>query len=174
MSLQKKILILAMAVILLAISIKYFPYHCKCGPNYIEEASTNASLPISTRTEEVYIGAPRVTIGDATINVDIADTPALRERGLSGRDSLEDGTGMLFVFENPGVYGFWMKDMNFPIDIVWINSDNEVVGVEENVSPSTYPQSLFPAEAIKYALELPAGYSARHGIKLGSLLSRES
>jgi uncharacterized membrane protein (UPF0127 family) len=168
MSLSKKLLILAGAALLLVVSLKFFPYHCKCGPNYIDGTASGAALPADTRTAEVYMGAPVVKIGDTTIRVDISDTPALREKGLSGRESIEDGNGMLFVFEKPGMYGFWMKDMNFPIDIVWINSDNEVIGVEDSLSPDTYPKPFFPIEAVKYVLELPAGYSSQHGIKAGS------
>jgi len=101
-------------------------------------------------------------IAQATINgepffLDIADTPTLLQRGLSYRKELREGTGMIFVFDQKNLHGIWMKDMNFPIDIVWVNKDRSVVHVEFNVSPDTYPEvftSLSPAD---YVIELPAG-----------------
>ena len=109
-----------------------------------------------------------VGIGDTQIQVDIADTAAKREQGLSGRKSLSDSEGMLFVFDTPGKYGFWMKDMNFALDIVWLDSEKHVVGVEKDISPDSYPQVFWPNEAIKYVLELPSGFAQRHSVDTGS------
>lgn len=108
-----------------------------------------------------------VKIGTASILVEVADTFESRKRGLSGREKLPDGTGMLFIFENPGFHGFWMKEMHFAIDIIWVNSENRVVGVEKEVSPTTFPEIFYPNEAIKYVLEVPAGFSETHGLDTG-------
>src|SRR3989338_5701660 len=59
-------------------------------------------------------------IGDQAVRVTVADTPESRERGLSGRDGLASDEGMLFVFQNDGYHTFWMKDMLFSIDIIWL------------------------------------------------------
>ncbi len=109
-------------------------------------------------------------IGDSAIVVEIADTEEKRNLGLSGRASLESDHGLLFIFELPGEYGFWMKEMNFPIDIVWIDESWRVVSVEREVDPKTYPQIFYPPRAIKYVLEVPAGTTLAQGIDIGSIV----
>ncbi len=68
-----------------------------------------------------FQGKPTATINKATYNVMLAKTDAERIKGLSGRDKLGTNEGMLFVFKDPGIYPFWMKNMKFPIDIIYIN-----------------------------------------------------
>jgi uncharacterized protein len=172
MSLKRNLLLLTGAVILLAVSIKYFPYHCNCTAKNANLTAATTTLPITTRTPGVRMGMPEVKLGSTTIQVDISDTEALREQGLSGKTSLAENEGMLFVFPTPGPYGFWMKDMNFPLDIVWINEEKQVIGIERNLSPGTYPQTFYPLSAVKYVLELTAGFSDAHGIKVGTVFSQ--
>src|SRR3989304_6446445 len=69
----------------------------------------------------------QVVIAGTTINVEIAQTEAEREQGLSGHKPLADDEGMLFIFDKPGYHGFWMKDMLFSIDIIWISADKKIV-----------------------------------------------
>ena len=112
-----------------------------------------------------------IRIGDKNISVEIADTDEERTLGLSGRESLESDYGLLFVFDTPGKYGFWMHDMNFSIDIIWIDENWKVVGIERLVNPDTYPKIFYPIETIKYVLEINSGESSRLGIDTGSVLS---
>lgn len=86
----------------------------------------------------------------------IADNAALQEQGLSGWTSLQSSQGMLFVFNKDGKYPFWMKDMNFPIDIVWLDSTYNIVHIEKDLAPSTYPNSFSSNLPARYVLELPA------------------
>lgn len=109
----------------------------------------------------------QLAIGESTIYIDVADTVEERAQGLSGKESLAEDMGLLFVFESPDRPGFWMKDMRFPIDIIWINSRKVVTGVEKDISPETYPNVFRPNEAIKYVLEVQAGFAQRHGIDIG-------
>lgn len=97
----------------------------------------------------------------------MANTDALRTQGLSGRLSLPDGAGMLFVFDQDDEWGIWMKDMRFSIDIVWIDAEGSVVEVVERATPETYPHVFAPRRPARYVLELPAGYAARNGIAEG-------
>jgi uncharacterized protein len=113
----------------------------------------------------------RVVIGGTSVRVELADTLDERVRGLSGRESLSEGEGMLFVFPEDGRYGFWMKDMNFSIDIIWLSSAGKVVHIAENVPPDSYPASFQPAEPARYVLEVPAGFAKAHNIALGSTAS---
>jgi len=114
-----------------------------------------------------------VTIGSTTIAVEVADTEALRNQGLSGRSDLPGGTGMLFVFDTDGLWSFWMKDMLFPLDIIWADAQGRIVGIAHSVSPDTYPQSFTPGEPARYALEVPAGFAKEHGIAEGDVLVRQ-
>jgi uncharacterized membrane protein (UPF0127 family) len=102
------------------------------------------------------------------LTVELANTKASRELGLSGRKTMRDDEGMLFVFDVPGRYGFWMKDMTFPLDIIWINQNGVVVSVERNVTPESYPKAFINQAEASYVLEVNAGLSERFGLYLGS------
>jgi len=110
-----------------------------------------------------------VTIGGVTVRADVAETPETRARGLSGRSSLGELEGMLFLFDQPGLEGFWMKDMLIPIDIIWIN-DGAVVDILANAQPASeaIPPTFVPKAPANRVLEVPAGFAARHNIGLGS------
>lgn len=111
-----------------------------------------------------------IKIGNISISVEIADTLELRQQGLSGREMMPELTGMFFIFESPAQYKFWMKDMNFPIDIVWIDENFYIINIEKRVSPKTFPQTFSPDRPAKYALELPAGFSDKYRIEPGAMI----
>ncbi|MSR70507.1 DUF192 domain-containing protein [Candidatus Kaiserbacteria bacterium] len=111
-----------------------------------------------------------ILIGSTKVAVDVADTESLREQGLSGRAGLAEGEGMLFVFERDGLWAFWMKDMLFPLDMIWADAEGRVVTVAADVSPDTYPQTFAPSAPALYVLEVPAGFAAQHGVALGTKL----
>ena len=104
---------------------------------------------------------------DISIPITIADTDASRQKGLSDTASLSDDTGKLFMFDVPGNYGFWMKDMYYPIDIVWIGADWTVVDITANISPSTYPAVFYPKTDAQFVLEVNDGFTYTHGIVPG-------
>lgn len=106
-------------------------------------------------------------IGGAILNVGIADTEAKQQQGLSGKLGLPPNEGLLFVFDKPGYYGFWMKDMNFPIDIAWFDKDKRLIYLDSNVPPSSYPDILVPDTPSLYVLETNANFFIDHGIKIG-------
>lgn len=109
-----------------------------------------------------------ISIGDAVLTVEVVSSPEERQRGLSGREALPEGNGMLFVFEEEGSWGIWMKDMQFPIDILWARSDGTITTIEEHVSPETYPKNFFPKTPdAKYVLEAKAGFVNTHSIAEG-------
>lgn len=109
----------------------------------------------------------QMQINGETISVEIATTSSKRAQGLSGQPSLPDGTGMLFVFDEVARHGFWMKDMNFSIDIVWLGRQGQVVHIEPSVSPDSFPDSFRPDKNALYVVELPAGFSQNKNIKIG-------
>ena len=108
-----------------------------------------------------------VEVAGRLLRVAVADSIEERARGLSGRAGLAPDEGMLFVFPEDGKYSFWMKDMRFPIDILWLSSDGVIVRLVPSVSPDTYPQSFSSERVARYVLELPAGYSEAHDIHVG-------
>ncbi len=111
-----------------------------------------------------------IKVGDNNINVEIAQTEAEKEQGLSGRESLESGSGMLFIMDEPAIQGFWMRGMNFAIDIVWIDADWHVIGVNREVRPDSFPQIFYSPSPAKFVLELPSGNAHELGIDTGSAL----
>lgn len=109
------------------------------------------------------------------VSVDVVDTPALRMRGLSGRPGLAPDEGMLFLFETPRIQSFWMKEMRFPIDIVWIR-DGRVVGISPNLPVPKNPQQLpqYPSPVpCDVVLELRAGAARHWGLLIGDAVRIE-
>lgn len=112
----------------------------------------------------------RVFLGGEEIAVIIADTPASQEQGLSGREKLEPNEGMLFVFQTPMLTGFWMKDMLFPIDIIYFDAHHRIVDVWEGATPESYPKVFTPRTPAQFVLEVPAGFFAEHHLEMGNTI----
>lgn len=116
---------------------------------------------------------PTVTINDQTYAVELADDDTERQVGLSGRESLDEEKGMLFVFEEKGKYNFWMKDTLIPLDIIYINDDT-IVHVVKNAQPDNGEgpvQETNPTVDANYVLELNAGEAEEHDFKNGDKVS---
>jgi uncharacterized membrane protein (UPF0127 family) len=103
-------------------------------------------------------------------HLEYADTPALRAQGLSGRESLPESVGLFFVFEESGLHGFWMKDMRFAIDMIWLDEAGVVVGLKEGATPASYPEVFYPEHPAHFVLEANVGFIARHDLKLDSFI----
>lgn len=113
---------------------------------------------------------PMIKIGGVDMVVTLARTEEERQQGLSDTESLPAMTGKLFIFEQPARYGFWMKDMNYAIDIIWIDENYKVVHIEESVSPDTFPESFKPSAPALYVLETNAGFSQQYSVRKGDML----
>ena len=113
---------------------------------------------------------------ETRIRVLVADTPQERAAGLSGYDGLPEDTGMLFVFPEPRQPSFWMKGMEFALDIIWI-ADGRVVQIDASVlpAPKDTPDDQLPRyrpdEPITHVLELSAGSADRLGITVGDRIA---
>jgi len=105
-----------------------------------------------------------------TVKLEVADTSAARTLGLSGRPCMPYDQGMLFLFPQPGNYGFWMKDTKFPLDMVWLNQSKQVVYLKTDAQPSSYPKTYTNSQPASYVLELNAGSVAKQAISLGKTL----
>lgn len=126
----------------------------------------------------------RVIVADGTaVTLEIADTEAERNRGLMMRESLAENAGMLFIFEQPGAYAFWMKNCRIALDIIWLDASFRIASMAESVPPCrlagceppcdsdacpSYPPA--PGTSAKYVVELAAGFAKRHGLKTGQIL----
>ncbi len=111
-----------------------------------------------------------VTINDKAFTVEVVDTDEDRQKGLSGRRSLPADNGMLFLFDTPDFYSFWMKEMEFPIDIIFINGE-KIVTIHRDVpapaSTEETPPIYRPTTPADKVLELNAGEANKYGIKEG-------
>ncbi len=118
------------------------------------------AAPYFMKSEEIE-HISEIKINNQIVVAEVINKAKDREQGLSGRTDIGINEGMLFLFDEPGIYGFWMKGMKFPIDIIWIAGD-KIVGVEENAAPEpgTDEKQLkvyYPAEPVNKVLELKAG-----------------
>ena len=128
-------------------------------------AAVEVNPPLPTAT---------ITIADRTVvTVELARTLEEKVRGLSGRTGLEAGHGMLFVYDRPQPIGIWMKDMRFPLDIIWIRA-GRIVQIERDAPPLTSvgPERVYTATA-DLVLEVPAGFAAARKIRVGDPVKAE-
>ena len=132
-------------------------------------AQPMATLPESAPEPD----GPVVRIGGASYRVDLAVLPEERSQGLSGRETMAPDEGMLFVFEEERVLHFWMKEMRFPLDIIWIDAQCSLVSVAAdvptpppNASNDEIPRAQSPSPA-RFVLEVNAGEAARNGLSPG-------
>ncbi len=138
-----------------------------------DPSASTASSSASTTTTTV-LGADQLSIDGGVFDIEVASTILQQARGLSNRASLGDHAGMLFIFSSEGVQTFWMKDMNFPLDMIWI-SGNTVVGFVENAPAEpgvAFPTTIYssPSNTDK-VLEVNAGTVARYHIAIGDTVT---
>ncbi len=108
-----------------------------------------------------------VKIAGSMIKVDLALTLKEQEQGLSGRENLKENEGMLFIFPKPQKNYFWMKDMNFPIDIIWIDENLKVIYIKKDAQVSSYPNSFGPGVDNRYVLEVFDSFSEKNNLEVG-------
>ncbi len=97
----------------------------------------------------------------------VARTSEARERGLSGTVTIPYD-GMLFDFEEDSLPGFWMKDMNYSLDIIWLDHNYEIVDIIEDLKPNTYPTVFYPKKPVRYVIEFPSGFVSKEQVQLGT------
>lgn len=135
------------------------------------QASNNDSM---TDEEKViadwYAPLTPFTFGRISMLASIADTDAERAKGLSGTPYIPIGIAKVFIFDTEEKWSFWMKDMNYAIDIFWLDVNGHVVHVVENASPDTYPATSFaPQVPARYVIETKAGFAKENNIGVGAV-----
>lgn len=129
-----------------------------------------AGIILSPVSQPVAFG--QVCINENCFEVEIAKTPAQREKGLMNVKELDKNKGMFFVFEKDGIYPFWMKNTLIPLDMIWIDSNSKVVFISQNVQPckSLICPNINPLVKAKYVLEINAGLCKEINLRIGDEL----
>ncbi len=160
----KKNLLVNFFVIIIFFITGFFLLHNTSNP-------TPSPIPeirggVGERSEDIK----QVKIAGQNIKVDLALTSAVQAQGLSGRASLAEDQGMLFIFDTAGNYPFWMKDMNFAIDIIWLSEDLKVIYIKKDARPELFPETYGPNKSMKntkYVLEVVSGFAEKNNLKVG-------
>jgi len=135
------------------------------------------SIPSESKLQSVEFPMGTIKVDDVPLQVMIADTEPRRVRGLMFEDQLPYDQGMIFVFEESGLYSLWMLNMQFSLDMIWFDQDGKVVHIEKDVPPCktaleiTTCQSIIPDEEAVYILEVTSGFVDQNNITKDSILS---
>ena len=135
------------------------------------------SIPSETKLESVEFPRGTIKVDNVPLEVQIADTEPRRVRGLMFQDQLPYDQGMIFVFEEPGLYSLWMLNMQFHLDMIWFDQDGKVVHIEKDIPPCktaleiTTCQSVVPDGEASYVLEVTSGFVDMHNVTEDSILS---
>lgn len=128
------------------------------------------TLDYLQKNPNIFAKTQKVTIGGQSFNLLIAQSEKDKQVGLSGRDSITKDSGMIFPFDKAGDYPFWMRNMKFPLDILYING-TKIVMVFKNVQPPQQtdgnPQIVRSDEPADKVIELTAGTVDKYNIKKG-------
>ena len=118
-----------------------------------------------------YNNQPKACINNHCFKLELAKTQEEQIKGLMQRSSLDQDKGMLFIFEEEAIYPFWMKNTLVPLDILWINSNNEIIYIARNVQPCKEQCfSISPNNNARYVLEINANLSEKYDFNIGDRL----
>jgi len=133
--------------------------------------------PAREYAESIHYDDAELFFQDSLVlDVAFAETSRERTQGLSGQQNLLENQGLLFKFPSAGLHGIWMRDMNFAIDIIWLDEDLVVIDIKKNATPESY-RSEFDAEVFKpeapalYVLEVLSGFVDKSGVRAGDIFS---
>ena len=115
---------------------------------------------------------PLLQVGNRSYAATVLRTETELQKGLSGTERLASDHAMVFVFPHDAKWGIWMKDMNYPIDILWLDKAHKVVHMVADAQPSSYPKTTFtPAAKARYVIELPSGTIKATGVTIGTIVA---
>lgn len=135
---------------------------------YSNNQSSPSADDIAAVRSEYFAPLETMSIGGVMVEASVATTPEERRTGLSNTPFLPPGVVKLFVFPESDYWGIWMPDMNYPIDILWLNESASIIHIETAVEPDTYPETFVPYQPALYVIETEAGFVATHNIALGN------
>lgn len=131
-------------------------------------SEAGSSVATSLATDEISVDATvnfHGASGETVLRVEVADTESARTTGLMGRSQLEEDRGMIFVWEEPILTGFWMKNTLIPLSIAFLDTDGVIIDIQD-MQPETMNMHM-PRGKFQYAIEVNQGYYAAHGISVG-------
>ena len=134
------------------------------------------SIPSDSKLESVEFPIGTIKVDETVLEVQVADTEPRRIRGLMFQDQLPYDQGMIFVFNESGVYSLWMLNMQFSLDMIWFDENGDIVHIEKNIPPCKTPteimacQSIVPSGEAKYILEVSSGFIDQFNITKDSKL----
>jgi uncharacterized protein len=161
------LLAVALAVFVSAAAFPEEKFEVKNDPQIIETLERETVTPKNNDIKTEEIRGQSIIVNNRTFNVIVRDTEELRQKGLSGMKELRDDEAMLFVFDSPNIYGIWMKEMLFSIDIVWLDEKGRIISMEKNASPNSYPKVFYPSAPSQYVLEFNSGTLENIGAQVG-------
>lgn len=130
-----------------------------------KETPTNTNNKETTET--LFPNTQPIHIKDVPVKASVADSWPERIAGLSNTPSLPEDTVKFFVFDSDGYHSIWMKDMNYSIDIIWVDKDGVIVDLVTEVSPDSYPDTFVPDTPARYVVETVSGFSKANQIAVG-------
>lgn len=153
---------LSLIILLIALSLALFKFRQKDPP-----APLNLNSSLAERADYIT----KLSFNDRVIIEKLYVINGESEKGALGLSGIKnlDNSGMLFTYKDARQVRFWMKDMNIPLDIIWLGCDGTVLGAKQNALPSEYPQT-YQSPKLNYVLEAPAGFINKHQLKLGDKL----
>lgn len=153
---KKKYLLFLLIILIGFLFIFYF--------NYFNQ-KLFLNLKQNIKENPIKIKKQKILIGNSLLTVEVADNDLKRLKGLSKRTALDKNKGMLFIFEKPGYYNFWMKDMNFSLDFIWVDN-NKIIDLTKNVSKN-YKNIFTAKNKFDKVIEVNAGFIKTNNIQIG-------
>jgi hypothetical protein len=164
------ILVLILIIGSLIIFVNPAPKRMHKSDNQASEQAVATAKPVFRKDGELrFLGAKSSNV-ISTIDIEVADDDAEREQGLMYRDAMAENAGMLFMMETEELQTFWMKNTIISLDIVYADAGKRIVSISKNCKPYSLAQIPSGKPAL-YVVEVNAGYTTKHGIKVGDLIS---
>jgi len=145
---------------------------------FFSSSASSSNMPNLNKSSELSSrewNSTHIKIGNATILAWIADNDEKRELGLMYVKKLEENEGMIFIFEDEGIYAFWMKNTYLPLDIIFVDKNMKVVDMQ-SMEPCNGSECIlyYPSEKIKYAIEVNSGFCSKNHINIGDQVKIEN
>lgn len=119
----------------------------------------------------IYPSTVPMQIGDVTVKASVAESWPDRIKGLSGTPYLPPDVVKLFIFDSLAYHSIWMKEMNYAIDIIWVDEKNTIVHIVKKATPESYPETFSPTVPALYVIETAAGFVDEHALTVGTLVT---
>lgn len=171
---ERIVMVLILLSVILGFAWIYFSVQSEHQQVVDDVAAGKYQTPIATSTkvtlenwQTLYPNTVLIRIKDIDVQASVADSLPERIQGLSDTPFLPENVVKLFAFGVAGKHSIWMKDMNYPLDIIWLDEGGIITHIEANVSPDSYPESFTPPQPALYVIETNAGFTASNTVTVG-------